>query len=193
LAAIAASGVKCTEITKSPQAQCGPSILCNGHICEKAEIAAEIADWTTLQPTITNGYRKPSLTVSDTHLRLYAMYNEGPLPPEVFLRQGRLEYTIDRGDGGPRCEDRNDAGTPCECSYPPSVDKLCDAPVDGGRYVFGNCSFRIDDKKKVVGDSRHACIESSTSYCLDDKDCCLGLSCELVDGQGSRCVPERDK
>ena len=100
-----------------------------------------------------DGWRKLDAPLDDAGVRartlprpphdpaLVAIYALGPLPRDVALRNARRHYSVDPG----------------ECHTTLFDTHLCNLPLDGGRLVIDQCSFRADDKRKEVSGVADAC------------------------------------
>lgn len=176
-AAIAYTKATCPNVGKL-YGLCDESLDCDGGLCTAETLRPEIERWA--MQTMADGGRTFA-SPSDSHrVLLAATYAQGPLPAEVALSNARRHYAIDLGTGT-ACFERGDAGVTCACSNAPSDYELCTMAVDGGRFTSQSCSFLVDDKKKTIGDPRHACGNAG-DQCISDQDCCIQTTCKQPDG-----------
>ena len=184
--AIAAAKEPCPAVTGAIEHLCDEKIDCDGGLCTEAMLRPALQAWLDQAGPLDGGSRLWTSDMSPERAKLAAGWAQGPLPAGVMLSNARRGYAIDAGSGTP-CLDPAAAGAPCHCDWTPRAYDLCTVPLDGGRVVMSQCSFGVDDKKRIIGDVRHVCSGAGT-VCGNDYDCCIGLECKSGETDPRHCI-----
>lgn len=175
------TGTSCDAVTPwLTPAPCSPYLDCDGGLCSKAELGADMARWTEAL-ALDGGLRAdPNVPASDNdRIAVFAAHARGPLPREIILPNERRRYPFANADAGlPSCSEAQlEVGAPCICTEIRGAQR-CKVPVSETRVRDGYCAGRFDDAKKRIDDVRRICEPEGATCNWSTILCCDGLRCE---------------